>query len=229
MRILLVEDDRYLSDALVKILRDQKYMVDAVYNGTDGYDYALSGIYDLVILDIMLPEKDGISIVSDMRLNKISTPVLMLTAKFAMSDKIRGLDRGADDYMIKPFATEELLARIRVLSRRRGEVIIDSVEAFDLHFEITSAELSCGEGESRKSIRLNFKESELMKLLMDRPATIISKEEIITRVWGYDSDAGDNNVEAYVSFLRKKLKFICSRSEIISVRKLGYTLEGPKC
>ncbi len=229
MRILLVEDERHLSDALVKILRDQKYMVDAVYNGTDGYDYALSGIYDLVILDIMLPEKDGISIVSDMRLNKIATPVLMLTAKDSMQDKVRGLDRGADDYMTKPFATEELLARIRVLSRRRGEVILDSVEAFDLSFDINSAELSCGEGESRKSIRLNFKESELMKLLMDRPATIISKEEIITRVWGYDSDAGDNNVEAYVSFLRKKLNFIGSCSEIISVRKLGYTLEGPKC
>ncbi|MBQ8849615.1 MAG: response regulator transcription factor [Clostridia bacterium] len=226
MRILVVEDEKRLADALAKILKDQKYMVDTVYNGIDGYEYALCGIYDLIILDIMLPEKDGLSVVSDMRKNKISTPVLMLTAKDSIQDKVRGLDMGADDYMTKPFSTEELLARIRVLSRRRGEVIIDTVEAFDIIFDLSTAELTRKDGDAQKSIRLNFKEAELLKLLMERPAAIVSKEEIITKVWGYDSDAGDNNVEAYVSFLRKKLKFVGSGCEITSVRKLGYMLGG---
>ncbi|MGN1095070.1 MAG: response regulator transcription factor, partial [Eubacteriales bacterium] len=214
-----------LSEALCQILSEQKYMTDAVGNGEDGLAYAKSGIYDCIVLDVMLPKKNGFEIISELRKCKISTPVLMLTARDTIKDKVKGLDLGADDYMTKPFSPEELLARIRVISRRKGEVITDEISYGDFTFSLSSNELSSVS--SAKSIRLNFKESELIKLFLSRPNTIFSKEELITKIWGYDSDAGDNNVEAYISFLRKKLLFIGSSCEIVSVKKLGYKLEAP--
>lgn len=222
MNILIVEDEKRLADALSHILIEQKYMVDVVYDGADGLDYALSGIYDCIILDIMLPTINGFDICLKLRHEKVTTPVLMLTAKDTISDKVHGLDAGADDYMTKPFSPEELLARVRVLTRRRGEVILDEIKYYDITLHLDKSTLSCDR--SLKSIHLNFKECELLKMFLSKPEIIISKQDIITRIWGYDSDASDNNVEAYVSFLRKKLTFVASSVEIVSLKKLGYKL-----
>ena len=222
MNILIVEDEQRLADALSHILIEQKYKVDVVYDGEEGLDYALSGIYDCIILDIMLPSMNGFDVCLELRRRKIMTPVLMLTAKDTISDKVRGLDAGADDYMTKPFSPDELLARLRVLTRRRGEVILDEVTFDDLTLHLDQSKLSCSK--NLKSIHLNFKECELLKLFISKPNVIISKQDIISKIWGYDSDAGDNNVEAYVSFLRKKLNFVESNVEIVSLKKLGYKL-----
>lgn len=221
MQILIVEDEKRLADALYQILLEQKYMADVVYDGNDGLEYGLSGIYDLIILDIMLPYKDGFQVAYELRKNKIDTPILMLTAKDTVPEKVAGLEMGADDYMTKPFAPEELVARIKALSRRKGEVVIDETSFDDFNFNASTSMLSKG----TKSVHLNYKEAEILKLLLSKPDVIISKEEIITKVWGYDSDAGANNVEAYISFLRRKLHFINSNSEIKSIKKMGYKLE----
>ena len=221
MQVLVVEDEKRLADALVQILSEQKYMVDVAYDGRDGLDYALSGIYDIVILDIMLPKLDGYEVASMLRKEKIATPILMLTAKDQISDKVKGLDAGADDYMTKPFAPEELLARIRALTRRQGEVVIDELVFDDVVLNLSTCDLSC----KGKSVHLNFKEFEIMKILMQNPQIVTTKDELIVKVWGYDSNAVDNNVEVYISFLRKKLDFISSNVEILSLRKIGYRLE----
>lgn len=222
MRILIVEDEKNLANAIGHILTEKKYMVDIVHNGNDGYAYAKSGIYDCIILDIMLPMKNGFDVCTKLRSEKISTPILMLTARDSITDKVKGLDSGADDYMTKPFSTEELLARIRTLLRRKGEVIIDSLNFGNTELCISSAQLRCTE--TGKGVRLNYKESEMIKIFLSMPNIIISKEDLITKIWGYDSDAGDNNVEAYISFLRKKLNFIGASIEIISYKKLGYKI-----
>jgi DNA-binding response OmpR family regulator len=222
MNILIVEDEKRLADALSQILLEQKYIVDVVYDGADGLDYATSGIYDCIVLDVMLPSINGFDICLELRRKRITTPVLMLTAKDTVTDKVKGLDAGADDYMTKPFSPEELLARLRVLTRRKGEVILDEMKYEDLTLHLDQSKLSCDK--STKNIHLNFKECEMLKMFMSRPEVIISKQDLIARIWGYDSDAGDNNVEAYISFLRKKLTFVESGVEIISVKKLGYKL-----
>lgn len=222
MNILIVEDEKRLADALSQILLENKYMVDVVYDGADGLAYGESGIYDCIILDVMLPSMNGFDVCLELRKKRVKTPVLMLTAKDTVYDKVRGLDAGADDYMTKPFSPEELMARLRVLTRRRGEVILDEIKYNDITLHLDQSKLSCHK--SQKSIHLNFKECELLKILMSKPEIIISKQDIITKIWGYDSDAGDNNVEAYVSFLRKKLTFVESSTEILSVKKLGYKL-----
>ncbi len=221
MQVLVVEDEKRLADALAQILTEQKYMVDIAYDGIDGLDYALSGIYDIIILDIMLPKLDGYEVASRLRKEKIGTPILMLTAKDQISDKVKGLDAGADDYMTKPFAPEELLARIRALTRRQGEVVIDELTFEDIVLNLSTCDLSC----SVKSVHLNFKEFEIMKILMQNPQIVTTKDDLIVKVWGYDSNAVDNNVEVYISFLRKKLDFISSKVEILSLRKIGYRLE----
>ena len=197
-------------------------MVDVVYDGAEGLAYGESGIYDCIILDIMLPSMNGFDVCLELRKKKITTPVLMLTAKDTVYDKVKGLDAGADDYMTKPFSPEELMARLRVLTRRRGEVILDEMKYQDITLHIDQSKLSCSK--SLKSIHLNFKECEMLKMFMAKPEIIISKQELIVRIWGYDSDAGDNNVEAYISFLRKKLHFVGSDIEIQSVKKLGYKM-----
>ena len=222
MNILIVEDEARLADALAHILLENKYMVDVVYDGADGLAYGESAIYDCIILDIMLPSMNGFDVCLELRKKKVTTPVLMLTAKDTVYDKVRGLDAGADDYMTKPFSPEELMARIRVLTRRRGEVILDEMKFCDITLHLDQSKLSCSK--NLKSIHLNFKECELLKMFMSRPEVIISKQDIITKIWGYDSDAGDNNVEAYISFLRKKLVFVESNVEILSAKKLGYKL-----
>lgn len=222
MRILLVEDELPLSEALTQILKKNNFSVDAAGDGEAGLDNALSDIYDLIILDIMLPKMDGISVLKNLRKEGIATPVILLTAKGEISDKVKGLDSGADDYLAKPFATEELLARIRALSRRKGEILPDSTLKFgDIELNPTSLKLS----KDSKEIKLILKESELMELLMLRKNAVTSKELIIEKLWGFDSDAEHNNVEVYISFLRKKLAFLNSEVSINTVRGVGYSLE----
>lgn len=221
MRVLIVEDEVRLADALVQILKTQRYDAETVHDGEDGLAYALSGQYDVVILDVMLPVRNGFEIVREMRAQKVATPVLMLTAKDEVADKINGLDCGADDYMTKPFIPEELLARVRALSRRKGEVVINDISFSDLTLSTATYDLSA----NGKSIRLGFKEFEVLKILMSNPNIVIRKEDLISKVWGMDSEAEDNNVEVYISFLRKKLFFLGSAAEITTVRKVGYRIE----
>lgn len=225
MQILIIEDEKHLADALKQILEERKYKVDVVYSGSDGIEYGKCDIYDLIVLDVMLPGINGIEIATHLRNNNVHTPIIMLTAKDSLGDKIAGLDAGADDYMTKPFEPEELLARIRALTRRKGTFIPNEIKYGDLVFSISTCEIR----KDAKSIHLNFKECEILKLLVFKPNILISKEEIIMKVWGYDSDASDSNVEAYMSFLRRKFAFINSKVEIISVKKMGYRLGDYKC
>lgn len=220
MNILVVEDEKKLADSLCEILRSQKYNCDVVYNGADGLDYAETGIYDVIVLDVMLPKLSGFDIIKALRAKHVNTPIIILTALDDISDKIVGLDYGADDYMTKPFVKQELLARIRALSRRKGDVIIDEITFGDLKLNLNEYTLYC----NKKSIRISSKEFEIMRLLLSNPSQIFSKEDLITKVWGYLSDAEDNNVEVYISFLRKKLLFLQSQVSIATVRKLGYHL-----
>ncbi|MDF2522011.1 MAG: response regulator transcription factor [Clostridia bacterium] len=222
MRILIVEDELPLAEALTQILKKNNYTVDAVNDGISGLDYALSGIYDLIILDIMLPGMDGINVLKSVRKNGFSTPIILLTAKGEISDKVAGLDSGADDYLAKPFATEELLARIRAASRRKGEIVTDSTLIYgDIELNTATLKLS----KEDKEIKLILKECELMELLILRKNAVTSKELIIEKLWGFDSEAEYNNVEVYISFLRKKLAFLKSCVVINTVRGVGYVLE----
>ena len=221
MQILIVEDERRLADLLGELCREQQWQADVVYTGTDGLAYAENGRYDAMVLDVMLPGMDGFAVVRQMRRQKIATPVLMLTARDDVRDKVTGLDCGADDYMTKPFVPEELLARLRALTRRRGEVTLEELTWQDLTLDLTSYELRCG----ARKVRLGYKEFAVLRLLLERPGMVLPKEELITRVWGAESDAEDNNVEAYISFLRKKLHFLGSGVSIGTQRKVGYRLE----
>ncbi len=221
MRVLIVEDEIRLAEALGQIMTEQKYSVDMVHDGEAGFDYALDGMYDVIILDVMIPKMSGFEVVKSLRAKKNMTPVLLLTAKDEITDKVLGLDCGADDYMTKPFAPEELLARVRALSRRQGDVILEEMAFADLTLNLSNNSLYKGS----KSVHLGFKEFEVLKLLMANPKQIIPKEEIIIKVWGMESSAEDNNVEAYISFLRKKFYFLGSEVNIGTVRKVGYRLE----
>ena len=220
MKILIVEDELRLAEALSQIMREQKYQVDVANDGSEGLDYALFGDYDVIVLDVMLPGKDGFEVVRAMRAAKVKTPVIMLTARDDVRDKIRGLDKGADDYMTKPFVPEELLARIRALSRRQGEVVLEEIAMEDLTLSLSTNDLVCG----AKSIHLAYKEFEIMKILLSNQKAIVSKEMLISKVWGDDSDAEDNNVEAYISFLRKKLQFLGAELEEMRVDARAFAL-----
>lgn len=221
MRILIVEDEIRLADALAQILKENKIMVDVVYDGKDGYEYALTNIYDVIILDLMLPLMNGFEVSKKLRDEKIQTPILILTAKYSTTDKVTGLDYGADDYMTKPFESDELLARLRALTRRHGEIQLNEATFGDLSLNLSTGDLHC----KGKSTHLNFKESEILKILMANTGGAITKDDLIVKVWGYDSDATDNNVEAYISFIRKKLNFLGSNVIITALRKMGYRLE----
>ena len=223
MNILIVEDDLHLSEALKQIVEEQNYIVDVVHDGMDGLYYASNNEYDVIILDVMLPKMNGYDVIKMLRKQNVSTPTLMLTAKSEILDRVAGLDSGADDYMTKPFAPEELLARLRALSRRQGEVALDNLEFANLCLNLNTMSLSF----NGKSVTLSNKEFQIIQLLMMNNTNIISKETIINKVWGADSNADDNNVEAYISFLRKKLFFLkADRSvNIVTIRQVGYKLD----
>ena len=222
MRLLIVEDEVRLSDALSAIFTKEKFDCDVSYDGIDGLDNALTGIYDLIILDVMLPKMDGYDVLKRLRDSKIDTPVLMLTARDDIQDKVKGLDIGADDYLTKPFQTEELLARVRAICRRKGELIYDNLLTYDdLTLNLATYELSCG----NNSIKLAPKEFNIMELLMRYKNNIVSKEALIEKIWGYDSDAEYNNAEVYISFIRKKISHVNSRVKIRTVRGVGYNME----
>lgn len=222
MRILIAEDEVHLAEAVSQILKKNNYSVDMVHDGRSGLDYAQSGIYDLLLLDIMMPQMDGITVLKKLRSEGNHTPVILLTAKGELSDKVTGLDYGADDYIAKPFATEELLARIRAALRRKGEVVPeDGLKFGDIELNTTQLKLSV----QGKEIKLNLKENELLELLIARKQAITSKEQIIEKLWGFDSEVEYNNVEVYISFLRKKLTFLNSAVRINTIRGVGYVLE----
>lgn len=221
MRILIVEDEIRLCEALVQLLKKQHYTVDSDNDGESGLDDALSGIYDVIILDIMLPKLDGLSVLREIRKNNLNVPVILLTAKGEVSDKVTGLDSGADDYLTKPFNTEELLARVRALGRRRGEIVeSDALSCGDISLDTGTLKLRCASSE----ITLTCKESELLQYLILHKDIISSKEQIIEKLWGFNSEAEANHVEVYVSFLRKKLKHVHSELQIKAVRGIGYKL-----
>ena len=221
MNILLVEDEKPLALALSEILRQNKYQVETVFDGLSGYEYAICGSFDLVILDIMLPKMNGLEVLKKIREKKLSIPVLLLTAKDEIEDKVSGLDCGADDYMTKPFSKSELLARIRALSRRKGELLDEEIVYNDIILKLKRNELVCEEN----VVKLSLKEFKIIEFFMKNPEQIITKERLIEKIWGDDSDAEYNNVEVYISFLRKKLQFINAKTEIRTSRGVGYLLE----
>ncbi len=221
LRILVVEDDKHLLEALEHILLSHKFFVDIAENGEDGLYYALNGVYDAIILDVMMPRMNGFEVIEKLRKQKISTPTILLTAKSEIGDKIKGLDLGADDYLTKPFEPMELLARLRALTRRVGDVVINELSFEDITLNLNTLELWA----NNKSIVLSNKEFMIMKAFLSSPKVIFSKDDLIIKVWGYDSEAEDNNVEAYISFIRKKLDFLQTKVSILTLRKVGYKLD----
>lgn len=221
MKVLVIDDEAKLADAVGELLKRNKFVVDVVYDGEDGYFYAKRGDYDVIILDVMMPKMDGFEVASRLRQNKCNVPILMLTAKDEVSSRVKGLDCGADDYLTKPFASEELLARIRALTRRQSELVFDELKFEDITLNTSNYTLTCGQ----KSVTLGAKEYEILRFLMMNPSHVISKDVIISKIWGLDSDITENNVEAYMSFLRKKLFFVGSRVTVMTKRLLGYYLE----
>lgn len=222
MRLLLAEDEKTLSNALVTILKHNNYSVDAVYNGEDAIDYIETGVYDGAILDIMMPKVDGITVLKTIRAGGNKMPVLLLTAKSDVDDKVLGLDAGADDYLTKPFVTKELLARIRAMTRRQAELTDNSLSFGDLKLDRMSFELSSPSGK----LPLTAKEFQIMESFMNHPSQIISAERLMEKIWGFDSDSEINVVWTYISYLRKKLKLLQSGVTIKAVRNIGYTLEN---
>lgn len=222
MKLLIAEDERDLADALTVLLERNKYAIDTVYNGRDAYEYARTGEYDGVILDVMMPQLTGLQVVTRLREDGVTTPVMLLTAKGQKDDRITGFDAGADDYLPKPFATDELLARIRALLRRSGDYKSTVLSVGTLSLDCGSGVLSDTGG----SARLSGREFQIMELFMRSPSMIISADRIIERVWGWESDTEVCSVWVHISNLRKKLRSIGSAVEINAVRGMGYVLEA---
>ena len=223
MKILIVEDETLLADSIRTLLEARGFQVEAVHDGKTGEAYAELGIYDLLILDVMMPKMDGYQLARTLRARHCATPILMLTAKSALEDRITGLNAGADYYLTKPFDSGELLACVNALLRRQGSQV-DELTFGNTALDLASGSLVCGE----KSVRLSAREFDVMRLLMRSGERNLSKETILTRVWGYESDAVENHVEVYVGFLRKKLRSIGSDIRIEAIRRLGYHLEVEK-
>jgi two-component system, OmpR family, response regulator ArlR len=221
MRLLLAEDEKELSEALQVILEHHNFAVDAVENGRDALDYLVAGDYDGAILDIMMPQLDGLTVVRRAREQGLRLPILLLTAKGEVGDRVVGLDSGADDYLPKPFATQELLARIRAMTRRQPTVTGNVLSCGNLSLDRATYQLSTQEGQ----LRLANKEFQIMEILMTSPNQPIPTERLMEKIWGYDSEAEINVVWVYVSYLRKKLASLASTAEIKAIRNIGYTLE----
>ena len=220
MKILIIEDDKLLAEALQTLLETKGFDVEVVYDGEDGTEYAETGIYDLLIMDVMMPKLNGYQMARQVRHRRVTTPILMLTAKSETQDRIEGLNAGADYYLTKPFDNMELLACINALLRRKGDQV-DMLRYGNTTLDLTGYMLST----EKNSIRLSKKEFDVMRRLMQFQSRSIRKDVLLTQVWGYESNATENNVEAYVGFLRKKLKSIGSNLKIESIRLLGYHLE----
>lgn len=221
MRLLLAEDEKDLAEALEALLKHNNYSVDTVNNGQDALDYLMLEDYDGAILDIMMPKLDGINVVKKIREAKKNTPILMLTAKSEIEDRVDGLDSGADDYLTKPFSTKELLARIRSMTRRQATFTSNELEYGNIKLNKLTFELSSG----KNSFRLSNKEYQIMEMLMRNPCNVIATERFLERIWGYESDSEINVVWVNISYLRKKLKILNSNIQIKATRNLGYTLE----
>lgn len=221
MRILIVEDEKRLAETLADLIADNRDISDLAFDGESGLDNALTGIYDAIILDVMLPKMDGFTLVRRLRESGVKTPVLMLTAKAELADRVTGLDFGADYYLTKPFESAELLACLRAILRRREHLQAEELSFGTLRVEPSASRAVCGE----RAIQLGAKELELLRLLIANRGVLLSKEQIFLKIWGYDSEADDTIVEVYLSFLRKKLSHIGARVKISVVRRLGYRLE----
>lgn len=227
MKLLVIEDENGIREALLHTLKKEGYLADGAADGAEGYELIATGLYDLVILDIMLPYINGIDLLHRIRSEKITVPVILLTAKSTLSDKIDGMDSGADDYLTKPFEMEELLARIRMIARRQsiGEQSepLSAVLSFrTLRLDTRSFEISTENG---RSVKLGTKEYQLLEYLLRNHKQVLSREQITDKIWGYDSEAEYNNVDVYISFLRKKISFVGADVQIRAVRGIGYILE----
>ena len=223
MKILVIEDEKLLAESIRAVLEQKGFEVETVYDGETGAEYAALGIYDLLILDVMMPGLNGFEVAKAVRAKRCAVPILMLTALGGIDDRIRGLNSGADYYLTKPFDTRELLACVNALLRRQGSQV-DELRFGNTALDLGSGQLVCGE----KSVRLSAREFDVMRLLMQNRERILSKELILARVWGFDSNAVENHVEVYVGFLRKKLRSIGSDVRIEAIRRLGYHLEVEK-
>ena len=221
MRLLLIEDERKLSAALCKLLQQEQYVVDAAYTGPQGLDAGLSGIYDAIILDVMLPGMDGVAVLSALRREGVTTPVLMLTARGDLDDRVRGLETGADYYLPKPFEKSELLACLHALTRRRDTVLAEEPHYGDL--SLSRDQVQCSR--TGRSVKLGVKEYQLMELFLRNAGQVLPRETLVERVWGMEDDAEYNQLAVYLTFLRRKLTFIGSQVEIRALRGVGYSLE----
>ena len=220
MKILIIEDERLLADSIKMLLERKGFEVECVYDGKSGEQYAELGVYDLLVLDVMMPEMDGYQVAREVRAKRCSTPILMLTAKSGLEDRITGLNAGADYYLTKPFDTRELLACINALLRRQGGQV-DEMSFGNTTLDLSTSILSCGE----KSIRLSDREFDMMRFLLQSREKNLSKEVLLVRIWGFESNATENHVEVYIGFLRKKLQSIGSNIRIEAIRRQGYHLE----
>ena len=223
MKILIIEDEYNLADAISSMLKKEKYTVVIETDGEKGLDEALTDLYDLIILDVMLPHKNGFDILKELRKEKISSKVLMLTAKNTIDDKMIGFNNGADDYLTKPFHMEELMARVNVQLRKNINMSNDIIELGDIILNIRSMELSNINNEHK--VKIIGKEFSLLELLMNNANRVLEKEQLFVKIWGYDTECDINTLEAYISFIRKKLKLVKSKINLRAIRNIGYVLE----
>ena len=223
MRILLVEDEKGISSAICQVLKKENFSVDPVYTGTDGLDWALAGIYDAIILDVMLPGMDGFQVLQRLRKEGIKTPVCMLTARSGLEDRVHGLESGADYYLPKPFQMAELIACLRAITRRREDAPVMELAFGDIQLNQQEAKLICTA--TGQSVKLGTKEYQIMEMFLRNPRQILAKDMIFDRVWGYETEADMSNLEVYLSFVRKKLTFVGSKVKIKASRGIGYALE----
>lgn len=224
MKVLIIEDEYNLADAISSMLENEKYIVDINLDGEEGLNNALSGVYDLIILDVMLPIMNGFQILREIRNKKLNVKVIMLTARTSLDDKMEGFDNGADDYLTKPFHMEELLARVNLQLRKQELIYNNDLIVFgDLKLDIKKLELICSNNE--ETINIVRKEFQILEMFLKQPNIILSKEQIFLKIWGYDSECEINNLEAYISFIRKKIKIIGSNVVIKAIRNMGYKLE----
>ena len=223
MKILIIEDEYNLADAISSMLKSKKYSVEIKTDGEEGLEEALTNIYDLIILDVMLPHKNGFEILKELREEKVSAKILMLTAKSTIDDKMIGFNNGADDYLTKPFHMEELMARVNIQLRKNNNMSNDILELGDITLNIKSMELS-NKNEDHK-VKIIGKEFQLIELLMNNANRVMEKEQLFVKIWGYDTECDINTLEAYISFIRKKLKLVKSKINIKAIRNMGYVLE----